>query len=111
MSAARRLAGLAASKRQPDAARAPADLSVQPRLAVARDVIFIGSPPVDFLSGPGSKPIPRRASSRSFSGLKICAAHGAGYLPSYAARSDAGCTTFPDRCAEVKLAKKPTEYL
>jgi aminocarboxymuconate-semialdehyde decarboxylase len=46
-----------------------------------------------------------------FPGLKICAAHGGGYLPSYAARSDAGCVTFPDRCAAVKLAKKPTEYL
>lgn len=34
-----------------------------------------------------------------YPGLKICAAHGGGYLPSYAARSDAGCTTFPDRCS------------
>jgi aminocarboxymuconate-semialdehyde decarboxylase len=46
-----------------------------------------------------------------FPGLKICAAHGGGYLPSYAARSDAGCVTFPDRCAAVPLKKKPTEYL
>jgi len=45
-----------------------------------------------------------------FPGLKICAAHGGGYLPSYAARSDAICVTFPDRCP-VKLNKKPTEYL
>ncbi len=45
-----------------------------------------------------------------FPGLKICAAHGGGYLPSYAARSDAGCVTFPDRCTKV-LGKKPTEYL
>jgi aminocarboxymuconate-semialdehyde decarboxylase len=45
-----------------------------------------------------------------FPGLKICAAHGGGYLPSYAARSDAGCVTFPDRCSKP-LAKKPTEYL
>ncbi len=45
-----------------------------------------------------------------FPGLKICAAHGGGYLPSYAARSDAGCVTFPDRCT-VPLKKKPTEYL
>ena len=45
-----------------------------------------------------------------FPGLKICAAHGGGYLPSYAARSDAGCTTFPDRCTQP-LKKKPTEYL
>ena len=46
-----------------------------------------------------------------FPGVKICAAHGGGYLPSYAARSDAGCVTFPDRCAAVPLKKKPTEYL
>src|SRR5216117_2972334 len=45
-----------------------------------------------------------------FPGLKICAAHGGGFLPSYAARSDAICVTFPDRCP-VKLNKKPTEYL
>lgn len=46
-----------------------------------------------------------------FPGLKICAAHGGGYLPSYAPRSDAGCVTFPDRCAAVPLKKKPTDYL
>jgi aminocarboxymuconate-semialdehyde decarboxylase len=46
-----------------------------------------------------------------FPGLKICAAHGGGYLPSYAERSDAVCVTFPDRCAAVPLKKKPTEYL
>ena len=34
-----------------------------------------------------------------FPGLKICAAHGGGYLPFYAPRSDAICVTFPDRCA------------
>src|SRR2546426_659167 len=45
-----------------------------------------------------------------FPGLKICAAHGGGYLPSYAARSDQGCLTFPDRCSGP-LKKKPTEYL
>src|SRR3954447_15368680 len=46
-----------------------------------------------------------------FPGLKICAAHGGGFLPSYANRSDAVCLTFPDRCASVPLKKKPTEYL
>jgi aminocarboxymuconate-semialdehyde decarboxylase len=46
-----------------------------------------------------------------YPGLKICAAHGGGYLPSYAARSDAGCVTFPDRCAQVSLKRKPTDYL
>jgi aminocarboxymuconate-semialdehyde decarboxylase len=45
-----------------------------------------------------------------FPGLKICAAHGGGYLPSYAARSDAVQTTFPHRMTRT-LQKKPTEYL
>ena len=45
-----------------------------------------------------------------FPGLKICAAHGGGYLPSYAARSDAILTTFPHRITKA-LAKKPTEYV
>ncbi len=45
-----------------------------------------------------------------YPGLKICAAHGGGYLPSYAARSDAICVTFPDRCTRP-LKKRPTEYL
>src|SRR6059036_2501809 len=49
-----------------------------------------------------------------FPGLKICAAHAGGFLPSYAGRSDQGCLTFPDRCPGTKdgpLKKKPTEYL
>ena len=46
----------------------------------------------------------------AYPGVKICAAHGGGYLPSYAARSDQGCVTFPARCT-TKLAKKPSEYL
>ena len=45
-----------------------------------------------------------------FPGVKICAAHGGGYLPSYGARSDAIMTTFPHRITKT-LAKKPTEYL
>jgi aminocarboxymuconate-semialdehyde decarboxylase len=45
-----------------------------------------------------------------FPGLKICAAHAGGFLPSYAGRSDQGCLTFPDRCTG-KLKKKPTEYV
>lgn len=44
-----------------------------------------------------------------FPGLKICAAHGGGYLPSYAARSDAIGMTFPERVNSLK--KRPTEYL
>jgi aminocarboxymuconate-semialdehyde decarboxylase len=45
-----------------------------------------------------------------FPGLKICSAHGGGYLASYMDRSDHGCLTFPHRC-DRKLKKKPTEYL
>jgi aminocarboxymuconate-semialdehyde decarboxylase len=45
-----------------------------------------------------------------FPGLKICAAHGGGYLPSYAARSNAVQTTFPQRMTGT-LKKRPTEYL
>jgi aminocarboxymuconate-semialdehyde decarboxylase len=45
-----------------------------------------------------------------FPGLKICAAHGGGFLPSYAGRSDQGCLVFPGRCTG-QLKKKPTEYL
>ncbi len=41
-------------------------------------------------------------------GLKICAAHAGGYLPSYAGRSDYGCTRFPDQC---KSKKHASEYL
>ncbi len=47
-----------------------------------------------------------------FPGLKICAAHGGGYLGSYGPRSDHGCLTFPDQCDKrIVLKKKPTEYL
>src|SRR5438552_9234046 len=46
-----------------------------------------------------------------FPGLKLCAAHGGGYLPSYADRSDHVCLTFPERCSAVLLKKAPTEYL
>ncbi|MBI2150112.1 MAG: amidohydrolase, partial [Acidobacteria bacterium] len=45
-----------------------------------------------------------------FPQLKICAAHGGGYLPSYADRSDHGCLTFPQQCNKT-LKKRPTEYL
>jgi aminocarboxymuconate-semialdehyde decarboxylase len=45
-----------------------------------------------------------------FPGLRICAAHGGGYLPSYADRSDHGCLTFPEQC-KGKINKRPTEYL
>ncbi len=45
-----------------------------------------------------------------FPGLKICAAHAGGYLPSYAHRSDAVCRTFPDRVGPMPK-KAPTSYL
>jgi aminocarboxymuconate-semialdehyde decarboxylase len=48
-----------------------------------------------------------------FPTLKICAAHGGGYLPSYVDRSDNGCSANPQSCApdEPVLKKKPSEYM
>jgi aminocarboxymuconate-semialdehyde decarboxylase len=47
-----------------------------------------------------------------YPGLKIIAAHGGGYLPSYAPRSDHACFVSPQNCnPDIKLKKKPTEYL
>src|SRR5215831_15486766 len=47
-----------------------------------------------------------------FPGLKICSAHGGGYLPSYAPRSDHSCFVSPAGCdPNITLKKKPTEYL
>jgi len=46
-----------------------------------------------------------------FPGLKICSAHGGGYLPSYAPRSDNALRVAPEMDTGVKLKKKPTEYL
>jgi predicted TIM-barrel fold metal-dependent hydrolase len=47
-----------------------------------------------------------------FPGLKICAAHGGGYLASYAPRSDHSCFVSPQNCdSSIVLKKKPTEYL
>jgi aminocarboxymuconate-semialdehyde decarboxylase len=47
-----------------------------------------------------------------FPKLKILAAHGGGYLPSYAPRSDHACFVSPTKCnPNIKLNKKPTEYL
>jgi aminocarboxymuconate-semialdehyde decarboxylase len=45
-----------------------------------------------------------------FPRLRICAAHGGGFLPSYAGRFDRGCLTFPANCDRT-LAKPPSEYL
>jgi aminocarboxymuconate-semialdehyde decarboxylase len=44
-----------------------------------------------------------------FPGLKICAAHAGGYLPSYSGRFDYGCVRFPEGCKSAR--KKPSEYL
>jgi predicted TIM-barrel fold metal-dependent hydrolase len=47
-----------------------------------------------------------------FPGLKVLAAHGGGFLPSYADRSDHSCTVSPAGCnPNITLKKKPTEYL
>src|SRR5215510_9242411 len=46
-----------------------------------------------------------------FPRLKICSAHGGGYLPSYASRSDNSLRVAPDQDTGIRLRKKPTEYL
>lgn len=47
-----------------------------------------------------------------FPGLKIIAAHGGGYLGSYAPRSDHACFVSPVNCnPDIVLKKKPTDYL
>ena len=44
--------------------------------------------------------------------LKVLAAHGGGYLGSYAPRSDHSCFVSPQNCnPDIVLKKKPTEYL
>jgi predicted TIM-barrel fold metal-dependent hydrolase len=47
-----------------------------------------------------------------YPGLKVIAAHGGGFLPSYAPRSDHACFVSPAGCdPNIVLKKKPTEYL
>jgi predicted TIM-barrel fold metal-dependent hydrolase len=47
-----------------------------------------------------------------FPGLKIIAAHGGGYLGSYAARGDHACFVSPQNCnPAITLKKQPSEYL
>jgi aminocarboxymuconate-semialdehyde decarboxylase len=48
-----------------------------------------------------------------FPGLKVLAAHGGGYLPSYAPRSDHACFVAPPGACNpnIRLKKQPTEYL
>jgi aminocarboxymuconate-semialdehyde decarboxylase len=44
-----------------------------------------------------------------FPGLRVCAAHAGGYLPSYLGRTEAACEVRPGaKCANTK---KPSEYL
>lgn len=45
-----------------------------------------------------------------FPHLRICAAHGGGFLPSYAGRFDHGCLTFPANCTATNQ-KSPSQYL
>jgi aminocarboxymuconate-semialdehyde decarboxylase len=44
----------------------------------------------------------------AYPGVKICAAHGGGYLPSYIGRSDHGQRVRPEA---AKIKRKPSEYL
>src|SRR5262245_16362003 len=49
-----------------------------------------------------------------YPGIKICAAHGGGFLPSYSGRSDFGCPTRADLCpggTHGQIKKTPSEYL
>ena len=47
-----------------------------------------------------------------YPGLKVMSAHGGGFLPSYADRSDHACFVNPSGCdPNITLKKKPTEYL
>src|SRR4030081_3939418 len=47
-----------------------------------------------------------------FPGLKVLAAHGGGYLGSYAARGDHACFVSPQNCnPNIALKKNPSEYL
>ena len=47
-----------------------------------------------------------------FPGLKVLAAHGGGYLGSYAARGDHACFVSPQNCnPDIALKKQPSEYL
>lgn len=47
-----------------------------------------------------------------FPGLKVLAAHGGGFLGSYAPRSDHACFVSPQNCnPDIALKKQPTEYL
>jgi aminocarboxymuconate-semialdehyde decarboxylase len=49
-----------------------------------------------------------------YPGLKICAAHAGGYLPSYIGRFDRGCPTLPEACGGIPyggIKRLPSEYV
>lgn len=47
-----------------------------------------------------------------YPGLKVLAAHGGGFLPSYAMRGDHACFVSPVSCnPDIVLKKKPSEYI
>ena len=46
-----------------------------------------------------------------FPKLKLCTAHGGGFLPSYVDRMDHGCTVVPSSCKGLELKHKPSEYI
>jgi len=47
-----------------------------------------------------------------FPGLKVLAAHGGGFLPSYKMRGDHACFVSPQNCnPNIVLKKKPSEYV
>ena len=49
-----------------------------------------------------------------YPGLKICAAHAGGFLPSYIGRFDRGCPTRPDLCVGGEhgpIQKRPSDYI
>jgi aminocarboxymuconate-semialdehyde decarboxylase len=44
-------------------------------------------------------------------GLKLCSAHGGGYMGSYIDRIDHGCGVFPPQCEGSILKKRPSDYM
>jgi aminocarboxymuconate-semialdehyde decarboxylase len=49
-----------------------------------------------------------------YPGLKVCAAHAGGFLPSYIGRFDRGCLTRPDLCVGDEhgpIQKRPSDYI
>jgi aminocarboxymuconate-semialdehyde decarboxylase len=49
-----------------------------------------------------------------YPGLKICAAHAGGYVPSYIGRFDRGCPTLPEACGGIPyggIKRLPSDYI